>query len=50
MKEKRINLRTTEICMDMAIGIKKQITVQQTLIIAVTNDQIDKYLTVIIVR
>ena len=50
MKGKRINLGITEICMDMAIGINEQITFQQTLIIVETNIQIDKYLTVIVVR
>ena len=34
MKGKQIKLRITEIRMDMAIGISKQIIVQQTLIIA----------------
>ena len=49
MEGKQIKLRITEIRMDMAIGISKQIIVQQTLIIAITNVKIGKYLTVSIV-
>ena len=40
MKGKQINLRITEICMGMVTGINKQIIVQQTLIIAITNVQV----------